>query len=140
MRYNTSHVDLHLDVILDKVGKGKELDNKEKYFLENYSTLEKKDFMDYRMLSVFDTCIKIDSLLQNDFEVICNLCDRDGPLGLRIRQVNQLGDKSELVLADNSKLDLKDNILYDLKYEFRRWRYSLESGDEFVELALINKA
>ncbi len=136
---NKSLKNEQLDKILDKIKLGFELNEKEKSFLSKFNSLSDEEFMEYRMLSRFEVTSKITSLINNDLKVICNLCDKQGPLGLEIKEVIQTEDNYYLLLEKAEKIKLKDSILYDLTYNFKRWHYSLESGEEFVELALINK-
>ncbi len=138
MKTSKSHKSLQLDRILDKINLGQKLTENEQDFLDKYDSLNDTKFMDYKMLSRFDITNKLNQFM-NEFTIICNLCDRDGPIGIKIIDVVQKEEKSYLILEDSMKIRLKDSILYDLIYSHEKWNYSLEAGDEFVELALINK-
>ena len=128
-----------LDRILDKISDGKSLSNIEKKFLDNYGKSSDEDFMDFSHLSRDDTFEKIKSILSDKKQVICDLNDRDGKIGLPIISVfhNYENEKVYLVLNNKLRFELKDNYLYNMIYISNKDQYSLQSQDEYFELAPI---
>lgn len=127
--------EIELDRILDKISNQKKLSKKEINFLNLYQETREEDIKDYMYLSKNMTSFKVKEFLDNGIKVICDLCDKDGKIGLRILKIDNDHDeeKSTLTLKDNSKFYLEDKFLYNLIYMKKRGEYSLQEQDEYFE-------
>jgi hypothetical protein len=130
-----------MDQILDKIGKKQPLSSTEQNFLDNYENLNDDPMKDHMMMDKESTYIKITSLLEKGVEVICNLTDRNGKIGLPIIKIySEFGSETAtLELKHNEKCLLKDNFLYNIIYDPKRNEYSLEEHDEYFEKIPVNK-
>ena len=101
------------------------------FFPETTDDLKK----DYLLLSKSRTCDVVNQLLKNDLTVICNLNDRDGKIGLEIKEVdnNIEFEYSTLYLKGGSKHSMYDRFLYNVKYINKKDHFSLEEHDEYFE-------
>lgn len=85
-----------------------------------------KDFM---LLSKNITSYKIRELLDNNNNIICDLHDKWGRIGIKIKDIH----KNHLLLIDNTEHDLEDKYLYNLIYIEKGNKYSLTEHDEYYE-------
>lgn len=127
--------EIRLNNILDKISNKIKISEIEQDFLDNYSNMNDEDIMDFKMLSKESTFTRISQLIDENRKVICNLIDRNGPIGIEIRSIfnNYDDDKSIITLKNNEKVLLKDNMLYNILYNTKKDEYSLEIEDEFYE-------
>lgn len=126
--------EIEMNRILDKISKSKSLTNREKNFLDlyNYSQDDDKDLM---YLSKNTTFKKIKDFLERGKKVICDLHDRDGKIGLEIKDIkNNIEEETcSLKLKDDSNHKLHDKFLYNLIYNIKKNQYSLQEQDEYFE-------
>lgn len=126
--------EIEMNRILDKISKSKSLTNREKNFLDlyNYSQDDDKDLM---YLSKNTTFKKIKDFLERGKKVICDLHDRDGKIGLEIKDIkNNIEEETcSLKLKDDSNHELHDKFLYNLIYNIKKNQYSLQEQDEYFE-------
>ncbi len=125
-----------MDDILDKMGRKEELSTVEKEFLANYNKKgESEPMIDHMMLDKENTYLKITSILEKGIMIICNLNDRNGPIGLKIESIyNEFNSETSTMTLENStKFPLKDNFLYNIIYDTQLNRYSLEEHSEYFE-------
>ena len=137
---NESIKEIELDRILDKISSKKKLDNREQSFLDLYNTIKDRDMQDYLLLSKQSTFEKIKELIDSDDTVICNLYDREGPIGLKIIDMIYDWDSEKVILnlEKGSKFTLDDKFLYNVINKGNK-KWSLEAHDEYYELSVINK-
>lgn len=138
METNLSLKAKQMDFILEKLSSKGKITQKEKFFLDSYERLSDKDFGEFSMLTSNEAESKIEYLIHNNIDIICNICDELGPLGYRINDIVEESGSKILILEKNHTLELKDNCFYDLKYDIQKIRFSLESNNEYYELIPIN--
>lgn len=138
---NESSMEARLNAILSKISKKVELSKSEKDFLDNYSSKTDEDYMDYKMISKDTTVEKINKLLDNNKLVICNIPDRDGPIGKPISSIdNDYRDETcNINFKDGESTKLKDNFLYNIIYNPDKDNYTLEAHDEYYEKIPIKR-
>ncbi len=108
--------------------------------LKEIDKRNKSDDKDYMFLSKNVTCEKIQTLLNDKKNIICDLHDRDGLIGLSILDINNNIESDECeVIMRNMKILLKDKFLYNIIYNIDKNRYSLQEQDEYIEKLLIRK-
>ena len=130
--------EIEVNRIFDKVGKKDELSNREKRFIElyNHKIQDDKDFM---YLSKNTTCERVRDLLDREKNIICDLHDRDGLIGLPVKDVkNDYEEEFGLIIMKNETHKLSDKFLYNIIYDKRLSRYSLQEQDEYFEKITIN--
>lgn len=127
--------DIEMNKILDKICKKKKLSKKEQNFLHLYNQTSDDFTKDYMMLSKNVVCRRIKQLLENDKQVICDLHDRDGKIGIQITDVTEDIEKeySEVILKNGTSHKLEDRFLYNLIYNSKKNNYSLIEQDEYFE-------
>ena len=135
IKESSSFKEDRLNQILDKMSDGIKLTEKEKKFLDEFNTSSDEDYKDFKMLSKDSTFSKLLELLEMDKNIICNISDRDGKIGIKIKSVynNYEVGKTFIKLLNNEEVELKDNFFYDINYNFKKDEYSLEELDEFYE-------
>lgn len=138
MDTNTSLKTKQLNLILDKLSSKGKISQNEKSFLDSFEKLSDKDFCEFSMLTSNEAESKIEYLIHNNIDVICNICDDLGPLGYKINDIIEDNGSKILILEKNYTLELKDNCFYDLKYDIQKIKFSLESNNEYYELIPIN--
>jgi hypothetical protein len=137
---NESIKEIELNRILDKISNNKKLDSKEQSFLDLYNSLKDRDMQDYVLLSKQSTFERIKDLIDSGATVICNLSDREGPIGLKIIDMfyNWDAEKVILNLDKGAKFTLDDRFLYNIISKGNN-KWSLEAHDEYFEKLPINK-
>lgn len=132
---NESIKDIEVNRILDKVSKNKSLTAKEISFLDLYQITREEDIKDYFYLGKNAVFNKIVELLQKGKNVVCDLNDRDGKIGLIITGAeNNFEDETcVLSLKGDVKHKLHDKFLYNLIYIVKRDEYSLREQGEYFE-------
>jgi hypothetical protein len=127
--------EMELNRILDKISKKKVLDNRESNFLNLYNTTTDDDMKDYMFMSKNTTFDKIKKLLSNGKVVICDIHDRNGKIGLKIKSIenNFENEKCDMTMTNDEKYSLEDRFLYNLVFNQKRGEYSLQTQDEFYE-------
>ena len=137
---NESIKEIELNRILDKISNNKKLDSKEQSFLDLYNSLKDRDIQDYVLLSKQSTFERIKELIDSGATVICNLSDREGPIGLKIIDMfyNWDAEKVILNLDKGAKFTLDDRFLYNIISKGNN-KWSLEAHDEYFEKLPINK-
>lgn len=137
---NESIKEIELNRILDKISNNKKLDSKEQSFLDLYNSLKDRDMQDYVLLSKQSTFERIKELIDSGATVICNLSDREGPIGLKIIDMfyNWDAEKVILNLDKGAKFTLDDRFLYNIISKGNN-KWSLEAHDEYFEKLPINK-
>ena len=137
--FKESIKETELNRILDRVSGGKELTNKERNFLDLYNTIKDKDIQDYLLLSKQSAFERIKEIVDEGGIVICNIPDRDGPIGLKV--INMIYDwnseRVELELDKGIKHYLDDKYLYNIVGKGKN-KWSLEIHDEYHEKAIIS--
>ena len=126
--------EIEVSRILEKISKSSNLTKREKRFLELYNYRNNSDDKDYMLLSKNVTCEKIKALLDDKKNIICDLHDRDGLIGMPILDINNdfECDECEVILRD-MKVSLNDRFLYNIIYNVDKKRYSLQEQDEYHE-------
>lgn len=128
--------EMELNRILDKVSKKQSLGDKEQKFLDLYNSTSEEDMKDYMYLSKSTTFNKIKNLLERGKTVICDLYDRNGKIGIKIKDIENDFENEicVLTLKDGEKHNLHDKFLYNIIYDGRKDTYSLQVQDEYHEL------
>jgi hypothetical protein len=131
---NESVKEAELNRILDKISAGNILTDKEQSFLDLYNTLKDRDVQDYVLLSKQSVAEKIQELIDNGAIIICNMVDRNGPIGLKIvnQKMNWDSETVELTLDKGEKYLLDDKYLYNL-FNKGNNKWSLEPHSEYFE-------
>ena len=126
--------EIELNRILDKIAIKSKLSDRESKFIELYNNSIIEEDRDFMYLSMSLTYKKIDSLLESNKKVICDLYDRDGKIGLPI-----LGIENNKLLFKNSETHtLHDKFLYNIIYNNKYSQYSLQEQDEYYEKIMID--
>lgn len=133
--------EIEINRILDKISKGKKLSDRETNFLELYNITSNELCMDFMFLSKNLACDKIDILLKNGKNVICDLSDRNGRFGLKITDLSNshIEEESIVYMTSGEKASMRDNCLYNIIYDAKRNKYSLQLQDEYYEKIGIDK-
>jgi len=133
--------DDEMNRILDKISDGQELTNSEKKFLDKFNQRSEEHYKDFLHLTKNQVFDKINNLLESDSEVICDLYDRDGLIGLKIISIHNDFDEDfcYLVLKNGQEVKLNDNYLYDIIYDVKKDTHHLSSGDEYYEKIPVKK-
>ena len=121
--------------ILDKIGSGKVLSEKEISFLNLYQHTKEDYMRDFMYLSKNSTYYRVDDLLKSDRTVICNLHDRQGRFGIKIVGIENVfeDDSCTITMKGGEKHSLDDRFLYNLIYNIKKDEYSLQEQDEYFE-------
>ena len=124
--------EVNLNRILDKISRMVDLTPGEKKFLDNY---EKVYDRDYHMISKESVVKIIDNLKKSGREIICDLHDRNGSIGLEILEIdNNFQDEvCSLHLKGGDKFKLNDNFLYNIIWDSEKGIYHLEKDSEYFE-------
>lgn len=126
---------IQMDKILDKISKKGKLTDKEKRFLDLYNQTSNDTFKDFMMISKNTAYKKVKLLINSGKVVVCNITDRDGKIGLPIKNIVNKFDENfcEMIVSDDTSHKLFDRYLYNLIYKPKKDRYSLEEHDEYYE-------
>ena len=116
-------IPLKLDKRLKKIFKKKIVDS------------HQSEIKDYLYLSKNSTFKKITEILESGRNIICDLHDRNGKIGLEITGIlnNFEQETCTLTLKGGEKHDLNDKFLYNLIYNIKTEQYSIEEQDEYFE-------
>ena len=127
--------EIELNRILDKIGKGKKLSEKEINFLNLYQDTREESMKDFMYLSKNSTFSKIEDLLASGKKVICDLHDNYGKFGLEIKRVENIfeEDTCSVIMKGGEKHKLDDRFLYNIIYNIKKDEYSLQEQDEYFE-------
>jgi hypothetical protein len=130
-----SFKEIELNRILDKMIKKSSVTNQEKNFLDSYEDTDDEYLKDYLLLSKNNAFNKIKNILDNNKEVICDLYDRDGKIGLKVLDIKNDFESETCIITLKGGLKhiLHDRFLYNLLYNGKKGNYSLQSQDEFFE-------
>jgi hypothetical protein len=132
--FGESIKEIEMNRILEKISKKTKLSEREKNFLElyNFSNDDDKDLM---YLSKNTTFKKIKDFISRGKKVICDLHDRDGKIGLEIKDATNNIEEEDciVILKDNTTHKLHDKFLYNLIYNVKKNHYSLQEQDEYYE-------
>ena len=134
--------EVELDRILDKIGKKLSLTPKEQDFMDHYDAIQDNEIQDFLYLTKEKIAEKIQELLDQKKTIICDLVDRNGKIGLKIKTINQPVLDTEfttLTLSNYEKTKLYDRFLYNLIYDMNRDEFSLQSQDEYFEKVPLQK-
>lgn len=129
---NETVKEVTLNKILDKLSRKKTISDSEREFLDNF---EKSEGRDWRMISKEDLAKETRNLLSRGEKVICNLHDRDGKIGIQVKEViNRFGDETTtLVLKGGENIKLSDRFLYNIIWKTKDNYYSIEEDSEYFE-------
>ena len=132
--------EMELNRILDKVSKKEDLEDREKNFLSLYNSTSEEDMKDYMYLSKSTTFKRVKSLLDKGKIVICDLSDRDGKIGIKIKEITDdfKSETSVITLKNGEKHNLHDKFLYNIIYNNKKDEYSLQAQDEYFEMIPIS--
>jgi hypothetical protein len=124
--------EIEIDRVLDKVSKKKELTKRERGFLDLYNSIEEdKDLM---LLSKNLVFRKVKELLEKKRVIICDLRDRDGKIGLPIKDIeNDIESDTCTVYMNKMTHELHDRFLYNIIFNQKNKKYSLQEHDEYFE-------
>ena len=127
--------EIELNRILDKVSKKQNLQDKEKKFLDLYSTTTEEDMKDYMYLSKNDAYSKVKDIIESGKIIICDIYDKNGKIGLKITGIeNDFTDESCVVTMKGGETHkLEDRFLYNIIYSSSKDEYSLQTQEEFFE-------
>lgn len=125
--------------ILDKISKNRPITKREVKFLDLYNHTADDLEKDFMYLSKNTTYERIKILLENKKSIICDLCDRDGKIGLKILSIenNFNSENCVIFMSHDTSHRLEDRFLYNLVYNIKKDRYSLEVQDEYFEKIAI---
>ena len=121
--------------ILDKIGSGKALSEKEISFLNLYQHTKEDYMRDFMYLSKNSAYYRVDDLLKSNRTVICNLHDRQGKFGIKIVSIENVfeDDSCTITMKGGEKHSLDDRFLYNIIYSIKKDEYSLQEQDEYFE-------
>lgn len=139
MKYNfikETLKDRYLNQILEKIGMGKDITKGEREYLENFDS-NNFNPEDMSHLSNSQLIFKIEELLKNGSIIYCDLCDRDGKIGIKIQKTEYINEDCYLILKNNEKVKLQDNLLYNIYYIVKENKYSIQQQDEYYEKVSI---
>lgn len=128
--------EMELNRILDKVSKKQSIEDKERKFLDLYNSTSDEDMKDYMYLSKNTTFNKIRSLIERGKTVICDLHDRNGKIGIKIKDVENdfENDFCLITLKNGETCKLEDKFLYNIIYINNKDIYSLQEQSEYYEV------
>ncbi len=126
--------EIELNRILDKIATKSKLSDRESKFIELYNNSIIEEDRDFMYLSMNLTYKKVDSLLESNKKVICDLNDRDGKIGLPILGI----ENNKLLLKNSESHILHDKFLYNIIYNNKYSQYSLQEQDEYYEKIMID--
>lgn len=123
-----------LNRILDKISDGKNLDDREQSFLNLYNTIKDRDIQDYVLLTKQSVSERLQELIDSGATIVCNLVDRNGPIGLKIldQKSDWNADKVMLHLDKGEQFSLDDKFLYNIINKGGN-KWSLEAHSEYFE-------
>lgn len=127
--------EIELNRILDKIGKKKNLTDREKNFLDLYQTTREEEMKDFMLLSKNSACNRVGTLIEDGKRVYCDLTDKNGKFGLVITEIendHEL-DYCTVTMRGGEKHKLTDNFLYNIIYNSKKDTYSLQEHDEYHE-------
>lgn len=132
--------EMELNRILDKVSKKQDLEGREQKFLDLYNSTSEDDMKDYMYLSKNTTFNKIKSLVDAGKSVICDLYDRNGKIGIKVKSIENDFENETCVmtLKNDEKHNLHDKFLYNIIYNSKKDEYSLQAQDEYFEKIPVN--
>lgn len=108
--------------------------------LEEIVKRQRFDDRDYMLLSKNVTYEKVRHLLDNNKKVVCDIHDRDGLIGLLIKDITNNIAKDECkVIMHNMTILLNERFLYNIIYNVDKNRYSLQEQAEYMGKLLIRK-
>lgn len=127
--------EIELNRILEKISKKRKLTEREKNFLDLYQSTREEDMKDLMLLSKNSACNRIGVMLENGKKVICDLCDRDGRIGLQILEVENDHEKETCTvrMKGGVEYELDERFLYNILYNHKKGDYSLQEHDEYHE-------
>jgi hypothetical protein len=133
--------EMELNRILDKVYKKQELEEREIKFLDLYNSTSEEDMKDYMYLSKNTAFNRVKSLLNSGKTVICDLYDRDGKIGMKIKDIsnNFENEICTITFKNGEKYNLSDKFLYNIVFINKKNEYSLQSQDEYFEKIPISR-
>ena len=133
-----SFKEVELDRILGKISSKDQISNIEKEFLDEYDNED--NMRDFLYLSKNSTYEKIKFLIENGKLVICDLFDRNGKIGTRIKDIENkfTEEKCKITLRNNEICYLEDKFLYNIIYNVKKNEYSLQVQDEYYEKIPVN--
>lgn len=127
--------EIELNRILDKISRKKSLTERERNFLDLYQATNEEEMKDLMLLSKNSACNRIGGMIESGKKVICDLCDRDGKIGLQIIQVenNHQEETCTITMKGGIEHPLDDRFLYNIIYNKKKDSYSLQEHDEYHE-------
>lgn len=127
--------DKKLNQILDKILFKQKLNKEETDYLDKYNEIMKLEIKDYYYISKNFTSDLINSFLEKQIKVICNLEDRDGKFDDEIIKLenNFEDNKAKISMKRGETCYLEDRFLYNLFYKIEKKYYSLNIQDEYFE-------
>lgn len=127
--------EIELNRILDKISRKKKLTERERNFLDLYQTTNEEEMKDLMLLSKNSACNRIGSMIDSGKKVICDLCDRDGRIGLQILEVENDNeeDSCTIRMRGGTIHSLDERFLYNIIYNKKKDSYSLQEHDEYHE-------
>lgn len=127
--------EIELNRILDKISRKKNLTERERNFLDLYQATNEEEMKDLMLLSKNSACNRIGGMIENGKKVICDLCDRDGKIGLQILEVENDHQEDTCIIRMKGDIEhsLDDRFLYNIIYNKKKDSYSLQEHDEYHE-------
>jgi len=124
-----------VDRVLDKISNGETISDSEKKFLNTFGQFSDDHYSGFSYLSKNDVFNTVQKILSGNRNVVCDLYDRDGKIGIAIKSIhNNFDDDScHIMLKNGEKIELTDRHLYNMIYNIKKDEYSLESQDEYYE-------
>ena len=127
--------EIELNRILDKISKKKRLTERESNFLSLYQTTREEEMKDLMLLSKNTACNRLGILLEGGKRVFCDLCDRDGRIGLQILEVenDHQEEMCTIRMKGGAETTMDERFLYNIIYNTKKDSYSLREHDEYHE-------
>jgi hypothetical protein len=127
--------EIELNRILDKISRKKSIDERERNFLKLYQITREEEMKDFMLLSKNTTAGRIVTLIENGKNVICDLYDKNGKIGLIITKIeNDYEEEFGIItMKGGEKHRLLDKYLYNIIYNAKKDNYSLQEHDEYIE-------
>lgn len=127
--------EIELNRILDKISRKKRLTERESNFLNLYQYTRDEEMTDLMLLSKNSACNRIGSMLENGKKVMCDLCDRNGKIGLQILEVENDHEQETCTVRMKGGVEhlLDERFLYNIIYNQKKDSYSLQEQDEYHE-------
>lgn len=127
--------EIELNRILDKISRKKRLTERESNFLNLYQYTRDEEMTDLMLLSKNSACNRIGSMLENGKKVMCDLCDRNGKIGLQILEVENDHEQETCTIRMKGGVEhlLDERFLYNIIYNQKKDSYSLQEQDEYHE-------